>query len=95
MASSGFGFYLMHNTLQTRASQMAPVERALGMSMFSSVCFVGQAAGVATCAMMIDSFGYRMVFGVVALALLALGSGAVALLAQTSIGEGARHKPLR
>src|SRR5215831_19133236 len=36
MASSGFGFYLMHNTLQTRASQMAPSERGLGMSMFSS-----------------------------------------------------------
>ena len=65
------------------------------MSMFSLVYCVGQAAGVATCAMIIDSFGYRVVFGVVALALLALGSGAVSLLAQTSLGEGARHKPLR
>ena len=89
MASSGFGFYLMHNTLQTRASQMAPSERGLGMSMFSSVYFVGQAGGVATCALMIDVFGYGVVFGVVALALLALGSGGVKLFGHNNLAEGA------
>jgi MFS transporter, YNFM family, putative membrane transport protein len=87
MVSSGFGFYLMHNTLQTRASQMAPGERALGMSMFSCVLFVSQAAGVTACAMMIAAFGYRLMFGVVALGLVALGVSAVALLAHASRGE--------
>jgi len=88
MASSGLGFYLMHNTLQTRASQMAPGERALGMSMFSCALFVSQAAGVTACAMMIAAFGYRVVFGVIALGLVALGSSAVALLAHARLGEG-------
>jgi MFS transporter, YNFM family, putative membrane transport protein len=88
MATSGLGFYLMHNTLQTRASQMAPGERALGMSMFSCALFVSQAAGVTACAMMIAAFGYRIVFGVIALGLVALGGSAVALLAHASLGEG-------
>jgi hypothetical protein len=88
MATSGLGFYLMHNTLQTRASQMAPGERALGMSMFSCALFVSQAAGVTACAMMIAAFGYRNLFGVIALGLVALGSSAVALLAHASLGEG-------
>jgi MFS transporter, YNFM family, putative membrane transport protein len=88
MASSGLGFYLMHNTLQTRASQMAPGERALGMSMFSSALFVSQAAGVTACAMMIAALGYRIVFGVIALGLVALGASAVALLAHAGPGEG-------
>jgi MFS transporter, YNFM family, putative membrane transport protein len=89
MASSGLGFYLMHKTLQTRASQMAPSERGLGMSMFSSVYFVGQAAGVTTCALAIDAFGYRMMFGSIASALLALAIGAVMLLGPAHPGEGA------
>src|SRR5262249_14470625 len=88
MASSGLGFYLIHNTLQTRASQMAPGERALGMSMFSCALFVSQAAGVRACAMMIAAFGYRVVLGGIALGLGALGSSAVALLANASFGEG-------
>jgi hypothetical protein len=37
------------------------------MSMFSSVYFAGQAGGAAACATMIDAFGYRVVFGVIAL----------------------------
>jgi len=86
MASSGLGFYLMHNTLQTRASQLAPGERGLGMSMFSSVYFVGQAVGVMTCAAMIDTFGYRAMFGLVTLALLAL-AGAVTRSARPDPGE--------
>jgi len=86
MASSGLGFYLMHNTLQTRASQLAPGERGLGMSMFSSVYFVGQAVGVMTCAAMIDALGYRAMFGLIALALLAL-AGAVTRSARPDPGE--------
>jgi predicted MFS family arabinose efflux permease len=88
MASSGLGFYLMHNTLQTRASQIAPGERALGMSMFSCALFVSQAAGVTACAMMIAAFGYRIVFGMIALGLVALGGSAVALLRMPALAKG-------
>jgi MFS transporter, YNFM family, putative membrane transport protein len=89
MVSSGLGFYLMHNTLQTKASQLAPGERALGMLMFSSAYFVAQAAGVAACAIVIDAFGYRTMFGSISLALLALAVVSATLVDHAEPAEGA------
>ncbi len=44
---AGFGFYMLHNTLQTNATQMAPQRRGAGMALFASSFFIGQSAGVA------------------------------------------------
>ena len=44
---AGLGFYMLHNTLQTNATQMAPQNRGAGMALFASVYFTGQAIGVA------------------------------------------------
>ena len=48
-ACSGFGlgFYMMHNTLQINATQMAPERRGAAVAAFASCFFLGQAAGVA------------------------------------------------
>ena len=43
----GLGFYMMHNTLQINATQMAPQRRGAAVAAFASCFFVGQAAGVA------------------------------------------------
>ena len=43
----GLGFYMLHNTLQTNATQMAPQHRGAGMALFASMFFLGQSAGVA------------------------------------------------
>lgn len=43
----GLGFYMMHNTLQINATQMAPERRGAAVAAFASCFFVGQAAGVA------------------------------------------------
>ena len=43
----GMGFYMLHNTLQTNATQMAPERRGTGMSQFAASLFVGQSVGVA------------------------------------------------
>ena len=43
----GLGYYMMHNTLQTRATQMSTVHRSAAMSLYSCCFFMGQAAGVA------------------------------------------------
>jgi len=45
--AAGFGFYMLHNTLQTNATQMAPSRRGAGMALFASCYFLGQSAGVA------------------------------------------------
>lgn len=58
----GFAFYLMHNTLQTNATQMAPEARGLSVSMFAFALFTGQSLGVAAAAPVMDRFGARPIF---------------------------------
>lgn len=43
---AGFGFFMLHNTLQTNATQMAPSARGTGVSMFAAALFLGQSVGV-------------------------------------------------
>jgi predicted MFS family arabinose efflux permease len=42
----GLGFYMLHNTLQVNATQMAPDRRGAAVSAFASCFFLGQSAGV-------------------------------------------------
>ena len=44
---AGMGFYMLHNTLQINATQMAPERRGAAVSAFASCFFLGQAVGVA------------------------------------------------
>ncbi|HEX3500498.1 MAG TPA: MFS transporter [Stellaceae bacterium] len=62
IAAIGAGFYMLHNTLQTNATQMAPTARGLAISLFAFCYFLGQAAGVAACGWAVDEFGYAPVF---------------------------------
>jgi predicted MFS family arabinose efflux permease len=58
----GFGFYMLHNTLQTNATQMAPDTRGTSMAMFASFFFIGQSIGVALAALVVDYAGPAWVF---------------------------------
>jgi len=73
VAMIGLGFYMLHNTLQTNATQMAPEARATGVCMFSAALYLGQPAGVAMVAPVIDRFGARPVFFMAGILLPALG----------------------
>ena len=53
----GLGFYMLHNTLQTNATQMTPQARGTAVAIFSSALFIGQTVGVGTGALVIDRFG--------------------------------------
>jgi len=44
---AGLGFYMLHNTLQTLATQLAPQSRATAVGLFAVAIFFGQSAGVA------------------------------------------------
>jgi MFS transporter, YNFM family, putative membrane transport protein len=79
IALLGLGLHMLHNTLQTHATQMAPEARGLAVSTFANVLFMGQAAGVWLSGMIIDRIGFAPVFIAAGLALLAIG-GAFALL---------------
>jgi len=62
IVAAGFGFYLMHNTLQTHGTQMAPEARGAGVALFASLLFIGQSIGVALSALVIDRHGVVPIF---------------------------------
>jgi predicted MFS family arabinose efflux permease len=82
IAAIGAGFYMLHNTLQTNATQMAPEARGLAISLFAFCYFLGQAAGVAVCGWGVDAFGYNVVFVVAGVMLLIVAIGFRATLAK-------------
>lgn len=45
--AAGLGFYMLHNTLQINATQMAPERRGAAVSAFAASFFIGQSVGVA------------------------------------------------
>ncbi len=69
----GLGFYMLHNTLQTNATQMTPEARGTAVAIFSSALYLGQTAGVALGGVIFDRFTAVPVFLAAAVALLALG----------------------
>ena len=70
----GLGFYMFHNTLQTKATQMTPEARGTAVAIFSSALYIGQTAGAAIGALVIDRSGAVPLFvgTAVAFPLLAL-----------------------
>ena len=69
----GLGFYMLHNTLQTTATQMSPQARGTAVGLFSCALYFGQTTGVALTGSLIDRAGAPPAFAVVAVLLPALG----------------------
>ena len=44
---AGLGFYMLHNTLQINATQMAPERRGAAVAAFAASFFIGQSVGIA------------------------------------------------
>jgi predicted MFS family arabinose efflux permease len=59
---AGAGFFMLHNTLQTQATQMAPAMRGTAISAFAFGLFVGQSAGVAAAALVVSRIGFDALF---------------------------------
>ncbi|WP_293780663.1 MFS transporter [uncultured Oxalicibacterium sp.] len=72
--SCGLGFYMLHNTLQINATQMAPERRGAAVSIFASCFFLGQSAGVGAAGWAIERFGTGNVIAVGALGVLAVAA---------------------
>jgi predicted MFS family arabinose efflux permease len=73
IALIGLGFYMLHNTLQTNATQMAPETRGLAISLFAFCLFTGQSVGVTLAAPVMDSYGARPIFLVASAVILVIG----------------------
>jgi YNFM family putative membrane transporter len=72
VAMIGLGFYALHNTLQTNATQMTPEARGTAVAIFSAVLYFGQTAGVAVGALVFDRVGAAPLFLAAAVGLPAL-----------------------
>ena len=53
----GFSFYMVHNTIQTKATEMAPQARGTALALFSFSWALGQAVGVAAMGVCVSLFG--------------------------------------
>ncbi|HET7850865.1 MAG TPA: MFS transporter [Pseudolabrys sp.] len=69
----GLGFYMLHNTLQTNATQMTPEARGTAVSIFSAALYLGQTAAVAVGGVAFDRFGAVPIFLTSGASLLAVG----------------------
>ncbi len=72
-AAMGAGFYMMHNTLQTQATQMAPERRGAAVAAFASCLFLGQSAGVGLAGLLVGRTGTGWVLAAGAAGVLATG----------------------
>ncbi|MBA2454398.1 MAG: MFS transporter [Chloroflexia bacterium] len=59
MVLMGSTFMMMHSTLQTRATELAPTARATGISLFAFALFLGSSLGAFLTAQSIDRLGYN------------------------------------
>ncbi len=69
----GFGFFMLHNTLQANAAQMAPAARGTAVSLFAASLFLGQSVGVFFAAKLIDRVGSAAVVAAGGTLVLAVG----------------------
>jgi len=69
----GLGFYMLHNTLQLNATQMAPEHRGTAVSLFASMLFLGQAGGVTVAGLLVPFLGVRNLLGSCVLLVFMIG----------------------
>jgi len=69
----GLGFYMMHNTLQINATQMAPERRGAAVAAFASCFFLGQSSGVAFSGLLLTSAGTPLLLTWAGLLVLIVG----------------------
>ena len=69
---AGLGFYMLHNTLQMNATQMAPQRRGAAVSAFASSFFLGQSTGVVLAGIAVERFGAPLALGLGGLGVLAV-----------------------
>jgi len=71
---TGLGFYMLHNTLQVQATQMAPAARGSAVTLFACSLFFGQSTGVLIMAQSVDMGWLTYAFTGAALGVVGLGA---------------------
>jgi predicted MFS family arabinose efflux permease len=69
----GTGFYMIHNSIQTRVTEVAPEARGSAVSLHAFHFFAGQSLGPVLVGLAIAGFGVGTAMAVAAVGILALG----------------------
>lgn len=78
----GFGFYMLHNTMQLRATELAPTVRGSAISLFASSFFFGQGIGPVLGGIVVHVAGLGTLFFAAGVLTIALGFGTAALISK-------------
>ncbi len=70
---AGFGFYMFHNTMQTRASELSSDARGTAIAFWVFMLFAGQGIGAVVIGAVIDGLGYGAAFVGAGFGIVALG----------------------
>ena len=89
----GLGFYALHNTLQTNATQMSPQARGTAVAIFSSAIYLGQTLGVVAAAVVFDRFTAVPLFVLAAIVLPVLGAWFASKLDRRAQSAPPQDKP--
>lgn len=85
----GVGFYMVHNSLQTQATELAPTARGAAVSLHAFSFFLGQAAGPPLFGIGINSLGPAATLTVAAAAMALLGVALATMLTRASVEKPA------
>jgi DHA1 family inner membrane transport protein len=82
-AIAGFGYYLLHNTMQVQGTELAPQARGAAVALFASAFFVGQGLGPVFTGYISEAFGFSVMFIGIAGLVALLGLISARLLRKT------------
>ena len=83
MVVLGFGFFLLHNSVQTEVTELAPSARASAFSLHAFSFFMGQALGPMVYGLTLPILGATLSFALGAAVLAVTGVSASRLLGPT------------
>jgi len=87
-ALAGFTFYMLHNTLQILATEIAPEARGSAMALFATAFFSGQALGAVATAHAAAWLGIERAVILAGAVMLALAIPAALLVPRKAVAEG-------
>ncbi|MDE2228288.1 MAG: MFS transporter [Alphaproteobacteria bacterium] len=82
--AAGFGFYMVHNTLQLQGSELAPTTRGSAFALFASFFFMGQGVGPVLGAAVARHFGYTALFAGAGVLVVVLAAAVAAAMRRVS-----------
>lgn len=86
-AISGFGFYLLHNTMQTLSTELAPHARGASVALLAAAYFIGQGLGPVLSGQISAAAGYGAMFASSAVLTAVLGVTASRLVRRSHKGD--------